>query len=247
MRDVQGAPGATLTARRRHLAVLAAVALTVLAADQGTKALALARLTEGERIPLLGDLLGLQLIHNPGAALSLASGMTWVFTVAAVGVSAVIVKVSDRLGSRAWASALGLLLGGAVGNLVDRLVRPPGIGSGHVVDFLAYGTWFIGNVADIAIVVAAGLIVLLTVLGIGMDGSRGQGAATADEAEAGPRTDPSADVELDEVEPADIEPADIEPADVEPDDPEQVLGEADRAPDAPAGHPATAEPADRDR
>lgn len=234
MRDVQGAPGATLTARRRHLAVLAAVALTVLAADQGTKALALARLTEGERIPLLGDLLGLQLIHNPGAALSLASGMTWVFTVAAVGVSAVIVKVSDRLGSRAWAIALGLLLGGAVGNLVDRLVRPPGIGSGHVVDFLAYGTWFIGNVADIAIVVAAGLIVLLTVLGIGMDGSRGPAAATADEAEAeaGPRTDP---------------PADIEPADVEPDDPEQVLGEADRAPDAPAGHPATAEPADRDR
>lgn len=191
MRDLQGAPGATLTARRRHLAVLATVALVVLATDQGTKALALARLTEGERIPLLGDWFGLQLIHNPGAALSLASGMTWVFTLAAVGVSVVIVKVADRLGSRVWAVGLGLLLGGAVGNLVDRLVRPPGIGSGHVVDFLAYGSWFIGNVADIAIVVAAGLVVLLTVLGIGIDGARASAPSEPDDAPADPVTDPA--------------------------------------------------------
>ncbi len=126
-------------------------------------------------------------MYNSGAALSIASGMTWVFTVAAVGVSVVIIRVADRLGSRGWALALGLLLGGAVGNLVDRLVRPPGIGTGHVVDFLAYGGWFIGNVADIAIVVAAVLIVLLTLLGIGMDGTarrsgwsrRGRSRATA--------------------------------------------------------------------
>ncbi len=178
--------------RRRHLvAALAAVAVTVLALDQVTKALALAHLTEGERTPLVGDLLGLQLMRNPGAALSLASGMTWVFTVAAVGVSVVIVRVADRLGSRAWALALGLLLGGAVGNLVDRLVRPPGFGVGHVVDFIAYGDWFIGNVADIAIVAAAVMIVLLTMIGIGIDGRRtgtedaesGQGADQAEDAD----------------------------------------------------------------
>jgi signal peptidase II len=155
------------------VALLAVVAALVLALDQGTKAIALAHLTVGQRTPLLGDLFGLQLMYNSGAALSLASGMTWVFTVAAVGVSLVIIRVADRLGSRGWALALGLLLGGAVGNLVDRLVRPPGIGTGHVVDFLAYGGWFIGNVADIAIVVAAVLIVLLTLIGIGMDGRRG--------------------------------------------------------------------------
>jgi signal peptidase II len=171
--------------RRRHLvAALAAVAVTVLALDQITKALALAHLTEGERTSLIGDLLGLQLMRNPGAALSFASGMTWVFTVAAVGVSIVVVRVADRLGSRAWAIALGLLLGGAVGNLVDRLVRPPGFGVGHVVDFIAYGDWFIGNVADIAIVAAAVLIVLLTMIGISIDGSRGAGPETeAEDAE----------------------------------------------------------------
>ena len=134
--------------RRRLVALLAVVAALVLALDQGTKAIALAHLTVGQRTPLLVDLFGLQLMYNSGAALSLASGMTWVFTVAAVGVSLVIIRVADRLGSRGWALALGLLLGGAVGNLVDRLVRPPGIGTGHVVDFLAYGGWFIGNVAD---------------------------------------------------------------------------------------------------
>lgn len=170
--------------RRRHLvAVLAAVAVTVLALDQVTKALALAHLTEGVRTSLVGDLLGLQLMRNPGAALSLATGMTWVFTVAAVGVSIVVVRVADRLGSRAWAVALGLLLGGAVGNLVDRLVRPPGFGVGHVVDFIAYGDLFIGNVADIAIVAAAVLIVLLTMIGIGIDGRRAGPAEDAQGAE----------------------------------------------------------------
>ncbi|WP_372595277.1 signal peptidase II [Actinotalea sp.] len=155
-----------------RVAMLAVVALVVLVADQLTKVWALARLTEGERTPLIGDLLGLQLIFNPGAALSFASGMTWIFTVAAVGVTVVIVRVSRRLGSAAWAVGLGLLLGGALGNLVDRLFRPPGFAVGHVVDFIAYGQVFIGNVADIAIVAAAVLIVLLSLRGITVEGLR---------------------------------------------------------------------------
>ena len=158
--------------RRPLVLVLLALAIAVLVVDQLSKMWAVATLIEGERTPLLGDLLGLSLLYNPGAALSIATGMTWIFTVAAVVVSVVILRVANRLGSRGWTVALGLLLGGALGNLVDRLLRPPGIARGHVVDFIAYGDLFVGNVADIAIVVAAGLVVLLTLRGIGVDGSR---------------------------------------------------------------------------
>lgn len=157
---------------RPLVTLLAAVALLVLVVDQLTKIWAVATFTEGERIPLVGDLLGLTLLYNPGAALSIATGMTWVFTLAAVGVSIVVVRISARLGSRTWAVALGLLLGGAVGNLIDRLVREPGFAVGHVVDFIAYGNLFVGNVADIAIVAAAGLIILLSLRGIAVDGTR---------------------------------------------------------------------------
>ncbi|GEN79227.1 signal peptidase II [Actinotalea fermentans] len=150
--------------------VLLAVVVVVL--DQGTKVWALSALTEGERTPLLGDLLGLTLVFNPGAALSIATGMTWVLTLAAIAVTVVVLKVSSRLGSRTWTVALGLLLGGAVGNLIDRLFREPGVARGHVVDFIAYADWFVGNVADIAIVAAAGLMILLGMRGIALDGTR---------------------------------------------------------------------------
>ncbi len=148
------------------------IAVAVVAVDQATKAWALATFTTGERTPLLGDLLGLTLVHNSGAALSIASGTTWVFTIAAVAVTVVVLRVASRLGSRGWTAALGLLLGGAVGNLIDRLVREPGVGVGKVVDFIAYGDWFVGNVADIAIVVAAGLMMVLGFRGIALDGTR---------------------------------------------------------------------------
>lgn len=168
---------------RPLVALLAVVAAVVLVVDQLTKIWAVATFTEGERVPLVGDLLGLTLLYNPGAALSIATGMTWVFTVAAVGVSVVVVRIAARLGSRTWAVALGLLLGGAVGNLIDRLVREPGFAIGHVVDFIAYGDLFVGNVADIAIVAAAGLIILLSLRGVAVDGTReGSAGAAADDA-----------------------------------------------------------------
>lgn len=158
--------------RRPLVALLLAVAVAVILADQLTKVWALANLTEGVRTPVLGDLLGLSLIFNAGAALSIAEGMTWIFTIAALAVAVVILRVASRLGSRSWAIALGLLLGGAVGNLIDRLFRAPGFGRGHVIDFIAYGNLFIGNVADVAIVVAAVVVVLLSLRGIAVDGSR---------------------------------------------------------------------------
>ena len=194
--------------RRPLVLVLLVLAVLVLLVDQLTKVWAVANLTEGERTPLVGDLLGLSLLYNPGAALSFATGMTWVFTVAAVVVAVVILRVANRLGSRSWTIALGLLLGGAVGNLFDRMLRPPALARGHVVDFIAYGDLFVGNVADIAIVAAATLIVLLTLRGIGVDGSRA---------------------------PKDVEPTDETPAvDVPADEPAVVVGAPDETLDGPA-------------
>jgi len=164
---------------------LVLVTIAVLVADQLSKAWALHSLTPGERTDLIGDLLGFQLVFNPGAALSLATGMTWLLTLVAAVVVVVIVRASRRIGSALWAVALGLLLGGAIGNLVDRMVRDPGVGRGHVVDFIAYADFFVGNVADIAIVVAAVLIVLAVLLGIHVDGTR-EGASQDVEA-ADPR------------------------------------------------------------
>jgi signal peptidase II len=173
--------------RRRHLvAALLAIATCVVALDQAAKELALAFLSLGQPVPLLGEVLSLRLIRNPGAAFSLAAGTTWVFTIVAVVVVVVILRVARRLGSAAWAAGLGLLLGGAVGNLLDRLLRPPGFGVGHVVDFIDYGGLFVGNVADIAIVSSAALIMILTLRGTGIDGSSHRlpadpPASTADE------------------------------------------------------------------
>lgn len=152
--------------------LLVVVAVVAYASDQVSKAIALDRLSDGAPRPFIGEFIRFKLIGNPGAALSLGASNTWVMTAIALGVLVAIVFVAKGLGSRAWAIALGLLLGSALGNLTDRFVRPPGGGSGHVVDFIDYNRWFIGNVADIWIVSAACLIVLLALLGVGVDGRR---------------------------------------------------------------------------
>jgi signal peptidase II len=168
------APDEDVLRRRRRLAAWAfALAAGVLLVDQLTKWWALSALTVGERIDLLGDLLGLTLVFNDGAALSIGSGgYTWALTIVVVVVVVVIVRAMRRIGSRGWAVALGLLLGGALGNLLDRFFREPGFARGEVVDMIAYANFFVGNVADIAIVVAAGLIIVLSFRGIGIDGTR---------------------------------------------------------------------------
>jgi signal peptidase II len=158
--------------RKRLFVVLGVVAVTAYLSDQLTKIVALDVLADGDPRPFIGDLIRFKLIGNPGAALSLGASNTWVMTAIALAVLVAIVVVARQLGSRAWAIALGLLLGAAIGNLTDRFVRPPGGGQGHVVDFIDYNRWFIGNVADIWIVSAAALIVILALLGIGVDGRR---------------------------------------------------------------------------
>lgn len=160
-------------ASARTLVLLAAIALVVLALDQGSKVLVLQNLEENRLVPVLGELLQFHLVKNPGAAFSLLSGSTWIFAIAASLVAVVIVVFARRIRSFAWAVVFGLLLGGTSGNLYDRLFREPGFGIGHVIDFLQlYLFPAIFNVADVAITSAMALFVILTLRGVGFDGSR---------------------------------------------------------------------------
>ena len=119
---------------------------------------------------MIGDLIRFVLVYNPGAAFSIGTEFTWVLAVLAAGAVIGIAWFAWSVRSIGWTVALGLVLGGAATHLGDRLFREPGFGRGHVVDFIGYGNLFVGNVADIAIVAAAGLIVLLTLRGVGVDG-----------------------------------------------------------------------------
>lgn len=121
------------------------VGLLTVAIDQATKQWALSSLGDGARRRLFGDLLGFELHFNPGAAFSFLTGSTWVFTVVAAVVVLALPLWIRRTSSLPWTITLGVVWGGAAGNLVDRLFRQPGVGRGHVVDFIAYGRWFIGK------------------------------------------------------------------------------------------------------
>jgi signal peptidase II len=167
----EGPPIPSRRGRRHLFGTLAAVALVGYVADQLTKSWALQHLTLERPRPLVGDLLRMNLTRNAGAAFSIATNATWVLTVIAAVVVLVIVRASRRLGSVGWAVALGLLLGGSLGNLTDRIVREPGIGRGHVVDFLELPHWPIFNVADSCIVSAAVLIGILALRGRSLDGT----------------------------------------------------------------------------
>lgn len=155
-----------------------AVAAGLLVLDQASKFWAESELTGRAPIPLVGEFLSLRLLYNPGAAFSIGEGATWVFTIiAAVAVVALAVAVS-RVRSAPWAVTLGLLLGGATTHLLDRLFRAPGFARGHVVDFIDYNGWFVGNVADIALVGGAALAVLLSLRGVEMDGTQAKSRPT---------------------------------------------------------------------
>ncbi|HEV7948374.1 MAG TPA: signal peptidase II [Glaciihabitans sp.] len=164
----------------RALVVLAIVASGVYAIDQISKYLIVANMTEREQIPVIGELLQFFFIKNSGAAFSLGEGMTWIFSIVATGVAVFIVVFARRIRSTAWAVLFGLLLGGNLGNLTDRLFREPSFGQGHVIDFLQlYAFPAIFNIADVAIVSSMGLFILLTIRGIGLDGQRPAPASTA--------------------------------------------------------------------
>jgi len=162
----------------RRIAVFGAAALIALALDVGSKVAVVSQLPQQHPpVRALGGLFYLQQTRNSGAAFSLGTGFTVILTVVALAVVLVIVRFAGRLRSTGWAISLGLILGGALGNLGDRVFRAPGVGRGHVVDWISlFGPdgdhWPIFNLADSAIVVGAILAALLTLFGVDFTGRR---------------------------------------------------------------------------
>lgn len=150
------------------------VAACVVLLDQFTKYLAVTYLQGQPPIDVIGRWLQLTFLRNPGAAFSVGTSYTFVFTAIAIAVAVVIIRTSRNLGNMWWAVALGGLLGGAIGNLLDRLFREPGFLRGYVIDWIAFPNFPVFNIADSAIVCSSALMVLLAVRGINLDGSRGE-------------------------------------------------------------------------
>ncbi|MEE1620279.1 signal peptidase II [Zafaria sp. Z1313] len=168
---------------RRYALILLAVALGALALDQFTKWLVQSTMELGESIPVIPPVLSWHYILNPGAAFSIGTDVTWVFTLVQATVVVYILAFPLRkVSSVVWAAALGGVLGGAAGNLMDRLFREPSFGMGHVVDFIAVPNFAIFNIADSFVVCSMIVVCVLIFRGIGLDGRK------ADAAEAGDGT-----------------------------------------------------------
>ncbi|MGW4564659.1 signal peptidase II [Streptomyces sp. NPDC004561] len=167
----QQTPAQRRPGRGRRIAVLFGVAAFAYALDLISKTLVVAKLEGHTPIRLVGDLLELHAIRNPGAAFGFGAAFTVIFTVIAAAVIVVIMRLARKLYSFPWAIALGLLLGGALGNLTDRIFRAPGVFEGQVVDFIAPKGFAVFNLADSAIVCGGILIVLLSFRGLDPDGT----------------------------------------------------------------------------
>ncbi|MFC5958543.1 signal peptidase II [Streptomyces pratens] len=170
--DAQDAEAAAETPRgKRRVAVLFAVAVVAYALDLISKMIVVAELEHHEPIEIIGDWLRFEAIRNAGAAFGFGEAFTVIFTLIAAAVIVVIVRLARKLYSLPWAIALGLLLGGALGNLTDRIFRSPGVFRGAVVDFIAPKHFAVFNLADSAIVCGGILIVLLSFRGLDPDGT----------------------------------------------------------------------------
>jgi signal peptidase II len=161
--------GASAPILRRRQPLLLSVAAVILTLDLVSKVLAVKLLTPGQPVPIIGDTVTWTLVRNSGAAFSMATGYTWTLTLIASAVVVGIIWMGRRLVSTGWAIGLGMILGGAMGNLVDRFFRAPGPLRGHVVDFLSIGWWPVFNVADPSVVGGAILLVTLSALGFDFD------------------------------------------------------------------------------
>lgn len=178
---------------RKRLKLLLSVAAVVWVLDIVTKILAVRLLTPGQPVSIIGDTVTWTLVRNSGAAFSMATGYTWVLTLVATGVVIGIIWMGRRLVSPWWALGLGMILGGALGNLVDRFFRSPGPLRGHVVDFLSIGWWPVFNVADPAVVGGAILLVALSLFGYDFDAEGRRKPETAPETTAKPAPESSAE------------------------------------------------------
>ncbi len=169
----------------RALTWLITAGVAVVAADAGTKQLALSTLSGREPVRVLGGLVYLDVIRNSGAAFSVGTRFTWAFAVAAIAAVGWIGWLALRLRSVPWGLALGLIVGGIVGNLTDRIFRAPGVLVGHVVDYMSlFGPnaqyWPVFNVADATLLTGVGLAILLELRGLRRDGTRAGGTGGSD-------------------------------------------------------------------
>ena len=169
---------------KRRVRLLLTVAAGILVLDIVTKVLAVRLLTPGQPVSIFGDTVTWTLVRNSGAAFSMATGYTWLLTLIATAVVGGIIWMGRRLVSPWWAVGLGMILGGAMGNLVDRFFRSPGPLRGHVVDFLSIGWWPVFNVADPSVVGGAILLVVLSLFGFEFD-TVGRRKTTPESAVAG--------------------------------------------------------------
>jgi signal peptidase II len=135
--------------------------------DLASKIWAVNNLSARNPVEIFGSFFQLTLVRNPGAAFSFGTGATIVFTCIAVGAVIAILYYSSKITSLGWANTLGLLLGGVLGNLTDRLFRSPGFLKGEVIDWLELTHWPVFNLADSAIVIAAFLAIVLTIRNVG--------------------------------------------------------------------------------
>ncbi|KAA1423462.1 signal peptidase II [Mumia zhuanghuii] len=172
------------TARSRRIVLFAVVAVVGYLTDLITKILAVARLEDADPVVVIPHVLHLTFVRNPGAAFGMATGFTIVLTVIAVTVCVVVIRMARQLRDPVWAVGLGMLLAGALGNLTDRIFREPSFLQGHVVDFLQFPdwppNWPVFNVADVMINLAAAIIVIQTVRGVGLDGTKVSKKSAAD-------------------------------------------------------------------
>ena len=167
---------------RGLLPITLGVALLVWVIDQLVKFWAVAQLKGEPPISIIGDFVTLTFVSNPGAAFGLGGGYTAIFSLLAIAVAVLIVRTAAKLHDPLWAVALGALLGGAVGNLTDRIFREPAFLQGHVVDYIKIGSFPVFNVADMAITISAAAMVLLTLLGRDISGGLNpQGQASGDD------------------------------------------------------------------
>lgn len=169
---MQATGGAPLSRPRGPLRIFLGVALVAYLTDVVTKVVAVEQLEGEPPVRVVGDLLQLTLVRNPGAAFSTGASYTVLLSVIAIAAVVVVVHLSRRLASPLWAVGLGLLLGGVTGNLTDRLLRAPGPLRGEVVDFLRLPNWPVFNVADICINLAAAVIIVQALRGVSHTGER---------------------------------------------------------------------------
>ncbi|NYG56220.1 signal peptidase II [Nocardioides perillae] len=190
---MQAARGASLTGdtttgsdpsrRTRARLLLAGVALTAYAVDVVSKVVAVEQLEgRAEPVPVVGEVLQLTLVRNPGAAFGTGTQFTVALSVFAAVAAVVVLVLARRVRSTLWAVGLGALLAGVLGNLTDRLLREPGPMRGHVVDMFLLPNWPVFNVADVCINAAAAVILVQAFRGIRLDGTR-ESDHRADESE----------------------------------------------------------------